>query len=54
MVAQLLQNVDGLERLRPGSSEQLLDLGRRNKEAVESELNGTEPTEHDVFVLDGH
>ena len=54
MIAQLLKNVDGFERLRAGSSKQLLNLGRGDEESVERELYGAKSAEHDVFVFDGH
>lgn len=38
MVAELLQDIDSLERLGFRTAEQSLDLRRRNEEAVELEL----------------
>ena len=54
MVAEFLEDVDGFERLRPGSSEEFLDLGRLDEVLVEFELEGGEVAEDDGFVLDGN
>ena len=54
MVAELLEDVDRLERLRVLPAEQRLDLGGGNEEPVEGELQFRRPAEHNLLVLDGH
>lgn len=53
MVAELLEDVDGFERLRSSSSEKFLDLGRFDEVLVELALEGSELAEDDGFVFDG-
>lgn len=54
MVAQLLEDTDGRERLRVRATQKRFDLRRGDEEAVKRELEVGEPAENDLFVFDGH
>ena len=54
MVAELLEDVDRLERLRVLAAEQRLDLGGGDEEPVEGELQLRWPAEDHLLVFDGH
>lgn len=53
VVAELLEDVDRLERLRLRPAQERLDLWRGDKQPVERELEVGEAAEDDLFVLDG-
>lgn len=52
MITELLENIDRLEGLGVLSTQQRLDLGRRDEQPVERELQFGRSAEYDLFVLD--
>jgi hypothetical protein len=54
VVAELLEDVDRLQRLRLLAAEERLDLGRGDEEAIELQLERRRLAEDDLLVLDGN
>lgn len=54
MIAELLENVDRLQRLRVCAAQESLNLRRFDEQAVQLKLEVRRTTEDDLFVFDGH
>lgn len=54
MIAKLLEDVYGFQRLRVHAAQQSLDVRRLNEQPVQSKLKVGKTAKHDVFVLHGY